>query len=438
MRIHLTVNGKPPRLHVVSKFLSLIFSMAAVAGFAGCHKSAEGNKEEPPPVPVRVAKAEQRTLQPSFEVIGIVQADPERQATLTAASSGLVEKLIVREGGRVQKGALVVQMDERKARIDLERAEATFARFIAKPRPEEVAQSRAAVDKAKASHALAETRLKKSVDLRKRNPDLVPEVQLLDDQRNEQVARAEVDTAKAQLQLLEKGPRDEQRRESKVEVEAAQLQLDFCRVTAPFAGEVVELLARVGMRADVGTPLARILDTNEVLVQARVPGNRLTGVLTALQPSDKGPKVKIRSISFPGEVFLAHGGWLNRQTEAQTSDVPIKLRVPNPKGMLRVGLTVQVELHEPAIEGIAIPDAAISVNEEGHRVVTVIRDGKAVPTKIEVSSETEPEVRAGGWVRVLKGLQVGDEVAIENGYALPKGTPVTAMPPRPSTGDSRP
>jgi hypothetical protein len=69
------------------------------------------------------------------------------------------------------------------------------------------------------------------------------------------------------------------------------------------------------------------------------------------------------------------------------------------------------------------------MNEEGHRVVTVVRDGNAVPTEIELSSDTEPEVRTGGWVRVVKGLEPGDEVTIENGYALPKDTPVTILPP---------
>ena len=59
-------------------------------------------------------------------------------------------------------------------------------------------------------------------------------------------------------------------------------------------------------------------------------------------------------------------------------------------------MTVRVELREPGVDGVAIPEIAVSVNEEGHRVVTVIKDGKAVPTEIEILSETEPEVRANG------------------------------------------
>jgi macrolide-specific efflux system membrane fusion protein len=393
-------------------------------------KQADSETTERPPVPIRVAKAEKRKLTPTFEVIGTVMAAPERFSTLAAATTGLVDKLVVQEGTRVAKNDLVIQLDERPAQIALTRAETAYARLVAKPRPEELTQARALVAKMKSAYGVAESRVKRAKDLRARSPELVPDVQLLDEERNEQTARAEWETAQAQLELLEKGPRDEVRRESQVEVEAAKLQLTYCRVTTPIAGEVIEIKTRVGQRADVGTPLITILDTSEVLVQARVPGNRLVGVWAAMKLADKKSPAIIRCPSFSGEVFPAQSGWLNQQTEALTSDVPVKLRVPNPKGLLRIGMTVQVELFEPEVECVAVPEAAISVNEEGHRVVTVIRDGKAFPTEIEIASKTEPEIRAGGWVRVIKGLDAGDVVAVENGYALPKDTPVTVQPPR--------
>src|SRR5205823_9483554 len=128
------------------------------------------------------------------------------------------------------------------------------------------------------------------------------------------------------------------------------------------------------------------------------------------QAKKADPPAVVRCDAFPGTAFPARGGWLNQQTELQTGDVPVKLRVPNPDALLRVGMPVRVELSEPAVEGIAVPEAAVFMNEEGHRVVTVVKDGKAVPTEIELSSDTGPEVRAGGWVLVRKGLDPGDEV----------------------------
>ncbi len=403
-----------------------------LAVLAGCRKSEDHKAEkERPPVPIRTAKAEKRTLQPTFEVIGTVLVEPERAATLTAATPGLVDQLAATEGAKVKKGQLLVRLDDRKAKTDLDRAEAAYARLVAKPRPDELVVARGAIEKAKASHAVAKAQLDKSKETRKTSPALVTDVQLLDYERLARVAATDLEDAEAQFRLLELGPKEEMRKEAYVEVAATKLQLEYCRVTAPFDGEVVELLARVGMKADIGTPLARVIDTSEVLVQARVPGNRLTGVAATIQAGGKEPLAAVRSLSFPGEAFPASSGWLNQQTEALTSDVPVKLRVSNPKGLLRVGMTVEVELREPTVECVAVPEVAISVNEEGHRVVTVIKDGKAVPTEIELSSEKEPEVRADGWVRVLKGLEAFDEVAVENGYALPKDTPVEILPPQP-------
>ena len=412
------------------------FGLLAVA-LVGCHKpdAAKAEKERPP-VPVRTAKAEKRTLTQTFEVIGTVLADPDRSATLTAAVPGLVDQLAVGEGSKVKKGQLIVKLDERKAKTDLYRAEAAYARLIAKPRPDELVVARGAVEKAKAAHAVAKSQLEKAKATKTTNPTLVTDIQLLEYQRAERIAATDVDDADAHFRLLELGPRDELRKEAQVEVDATKLQLAYCRVAAPFDGEVVELLARVGMKADVGTPVARILDSSEVLVQARVPGNRLVGVTQVVRVGGAGPVALVRSGSFPGEVFSASSGWLNQQTEALTADVPVKLRVPNPKALLRVGMSVRVELHEPGVVCIAVPEAAVTVNEEGHRVVTAVRDGKAVPVEIELASDTELEVRAGGWVRVLKGLEAGDEVAVENGYALPKDTPVKVLPPKtPEAGE---
>lgn len=420
----------------------LLFGLMLVAVVAGGYYVLPANSatrkdsagiapaaKDRPPVPVRVAKAEKRTLTPSVKVIGTVQADPQRVATLTAPVPGLVTKLVVSEGSRVREGDLIVQLDEQQARIDLEQAQAAYDRLVARSWEEEVNLALSAVEKARAAYLLAEARWKAATELHAQSPNLVPELQLKEQQSAAQVARAELDAAEAQLKLMRREVRQAQEREALAACKAAELRLKWCRVTTPLGCEVVELKARVGQRVDVGTPLATILDTSEVIVQARVPGNRLAGVAAAIQAGGKAPVAAVSCASFPGKVFPALSGWLSPQTEGQTGDVPVKLRVANPQGLLRVGMTVWVELQEAPVEALAIPEVAVTVNEDGQRVVTLIRDGKAMPREIQIASDTEPEVRVAGWVRVLKGLEAGDEVAVENGYALPAGTPVAVLPP---------
>lgn len=403
-------------------------------GFRTVSAAREGHAEKPSDhaehssIPVRVARVEQRTLVPSVEVIGTVFADPERFATLTSATSGLVSQLVAREGEQVSAGATLVQLDDRPARAALAQAEAAYARLIAKPRPEELAQAEALVAKMRANHEAMEARLRKSRETRSRNPELVPEIQLLDDIRNAEAAKAEFDTAVAQLRLLEKGPREEQRREARTQVEAAQLQLDYCKIVAPFAGEVVDMKARVGQRADVGTPLVTLLDSSEVIVQARIPSNRLPFV-SAMFPIPQGRVIAdVHCLAFPGQKLPAFTGWLSRQTEGITGDVPLRLRVRNSAGTLRVGMTVRVTLYGRPIKSLAFPEQAYTVNEQGKTMVVLVRDGKAVPTEVELALTGEEEIKSDGWVAVVKGLKETDQVIVEGGYGLPEGTPVKSLP----------
>lgn len=403
----------------------LLMSLA----LTGCSKKEEKKKDdEKSPISIRTDKAKKRQLRPSFEVIGTVLPVPEKYATLTALAPGLIEKLVVQEGDKIKEHALIIQLDPREAQNALNRAEAAYTRLIAKPRPEELSQAKGTVVKMRSAHDSAVTRLNKSRELRARNPELVPEVQWLDDVRNEQTARVEWEMAESQLELLQKGPRDEVRKESYVEVEAAKLHLEFCQVTAPFAGEVVEMKARVGQRADVGTPLATILDSSEVIVQARIPSHRLQEIEEALNdPEAELGSVKCDTLS--KKSFPIKSGWLSRQTENMTGDVPIKLRISNPQGCLRVGMTVQVELHGSEREVLTVPEKALTVNEDGKYVVTLVKDGLASPAEVELAPEGGREFRAEGFVQISKGIEEGDEVAIENGYGLPEKTAVAILPP---------
>src|SRR5438874_7531325 len=93
-------DNKPPRRHGGSSRLSrqsaLWLLLCTLVAFAGC-EHADEQEPERPAVPVRAAVVQKRTLRPSFIVIGAVMADPQRQATLSAATPGLVDELVARE-----------------------------------------------------------------------------------------------------------------------------------------------------------------------------------------------------------------------------------------------------------------------------------------------------------------------------------------------------
>ncbi len=101
----------------------LLCLLLASALSAGCRKPAEPEKKQASAVSVRVAHAEKKTLRPSFQVIGTVLASPDRQATLAAATPGLVESLVVQEGAKGRHGVQLDRLPERPLHHRRDRAQ---------------------------------------------------------------------------------------------------------------------------------------------------------------------------------------------------------------------------------------------------------------------------------------------------------------------------
>jgi multidrug efflux pump subunit AcrA (membrane-fusion protein) len=114
----------------------------SVANWLRNSDAGEEKLATPTPVAVRVAKAEIRTLTPVVQVIGNVQPDPEKLSVLIAKTTGSVENLVVHEGSSVAKNDVIIKLDDRPARLALDRAEAAYARLTAKPLSEESEQAR--------------------------------------------------------------------------------------------------------------------------------------------------------------------------------------------------------------------------------------------------------------------------------------------------------
>ena len=168
----------------------------------------------------------------------------------------------------------------------MEKAQTAYDRLIAKPRPEELAQAKANVEKLKVVHAAMEARLQKSRELHKDHPELVPDVQWLDDQEKESTARAEFQIAEAALRLLEKGPREEVRKRRGSLSTRPSWAWSLPRGGAFRRRNRGHSRSR-GKRTDLGTPLATIVNTSTVIVQARMPADRLPEIVKKVRLTRK-------------------------------------------------------------------------------------------------------------------------------------------------------
>ncbi len=408
--------------------LLLIGSIALGGGMTGCRPaSTVGEENDPPPSPVRVRAvvAERRTLRPYVEWVGTIKAIPERSAEITARIAGQIDRVDVVEGETVQSGQTLVELDPRVAQTELERAngivaqrQAVLDRLQNGYRPEKVTVAREALRKAEAEAQRLRLRIRASEHLSESGE--ISQVQMKQLKSALHAAEADVEAARAQLALLQKGPRPEEIREAAARLAVAQAErqraaqtLSFCRIAAPLAGIVTRLTARRGMQVSAGDRLATIVDPSALFVRVRVPGVYLDRIRTGnpVEVTLASPHAK----PIPGRIVRFAG-----EADPRTGDIDALARIENPSGRLRPGFGCRVRVWLPSIpDALAVPLRAVA-DRNGTTVVSVARDGKAFEVEVTVGAT------AGDFVQITSGLSEGDHVIVDGGYGLPEGCPVKA------------
>jgi multidrug efflux pump subunit AcrA (membrane-fusion protein) len=376
-----------------------------------------------PPVSVEVATAEVTTLRPILDLVGQIVAIPEKTAVISPQLGGWVRKLDVVEGQSVKAGDLLVELDTRSAEVAVTRAEATVAEKSAAVKrlksgylPEEIAGARQDAGNAAAMVDGLTNELKALKNLLDRS-EISP---VIYQTKAEAVKSAEAALASAQekVKLLEAGTRPEMIAESqglldvaKADLEQAKLTLNWCSITSPIDGVVVQLLARQGQFFDRAVVLATVMNLDEVFVQIRIPSAQFAKISI-------GTEIKIELASLPGKTFAGQVTRISGQADLATGNVIVFALVENPDHLLRPGLSCQVHVSLPEVpSALTIPIAAVADNS-GTPVVTVIRDSKAYETEVTLGVETSDQVQ------ILSGLKAGDQVTTAGGYGLPEACPV--------------
>ncbi len=162
-------------------------------------------------------------------------------AVLAAEVNAQVARVHADAGAVVERGALLLEIEDRDQRLLLAQAEATASA-------------------AEARLALAEQRLTRGRSLGEKSFVSADELLALTTQA--QAARADLRAAQAQRAIVARA-------------------LEKCRIVAPFAAAVVERHAQVGALAAPGTPLLRLVQIDGGEVEARIPAAESAGLAAA-------------------------------------------------------------------------------------------------------------------------------------------------------------
>jgi len=193
-------------------------------------------------------------------------------------------------------------------------------------------------------------------------------------------------------------------------VDAARARLEDTYIRAPFAGRVGLRRVSTGSLVGPGTVITTLDDTSVMKVDFTVPEN----LLTALRP---GLVLQVESAAYSGKRFTGRVASLDSRIDATSRAVTVRADVPNPDGLLKPGMFLNVSLQRDQRTAIVLPEESL-VPEQSRQFVFVVEGGKAKKREVHIGE------RRPGSVEILDGLRVGERVIVEGTVTARDGAAV--------------
>jgi Cu(I)/Ag(I) efflux system membrane fusion protein len=176
-------------------------------------------------------------------------------------------------------------------------------------------------------------------------------------------------------------------------------------VRSPASGVVLEKAVVRGSPFNAGQVLYRIARTNPVWVLASVFPADLPYVRTGLAARVHDPEA-------PGGVRSGRVSFVAPDVQDQSRTGTARIEVANPKGALKPGQFVDVELDVPLGEHVAVPQSAVLPTGTRRLVFVDLGDGRLAPREVVLGP------RAGDWYAVTSGLAAGERVVTSGNFLV--------------------
>jgi RND family efflux transporter MFP subunit len=368
-------------------------------------------REAVTPRSVRVIPAAQDIVARGSVVTGTLAA--EDQVVLGFKVNGRLSEIAVDLGSRVRQGQVIARLDPTDFRLRVQQAEAALQQARARlglsadgrddrVDPEHtplVRQAQAMLHEARRSHQRMTTLWERQL-----------------------IARAELDTATATLQVAEGRYADaiEEVRnrqavlaERRSDLAIARQQLSDSELKAPLDGAVRQRHVSAGEYLAAGSPVVTVVRIHPLRLQLAVPERVAAEVRVGQQVN---VKVEGDRTVYQGQVAR-----LSPAISEEDRTLLIEAKVPNEHGRLRPGAFAEAEIVTTTEEQAIFVPASSIVTFAGIEKVMTVRDGLSVETRIKTGRRIEDRVE------IIEGLKPEELVVVEPGN-LVGGQPVTVNP----------
>jgi RND family efflux transporter MFP subunit len=369
-----------------------LLCVALLLAVSGCgEKIAPGNTSpgSPPTVKASVATARAVHRVLTYDAVGTVKA--RVSTTLSSKLMGTVASVRVREGDAVKKGELLVEIDPRQVRAQLDQAKAALN--------EAKKGQMAAVSSLAAARAAA--RLAKSTYERYLN--LIKEASASRQEFDEIRARmreAEANLARAQAMVAAADSRVHQ---AQAAVSGARVSDQDAQIRAPYAGTVTARLVEPQDLASPGTPLLSMQGTEGYRVDLVLPEDYFHFLKVGMSVD-----VRIPSLGEFSETGTVQAIVPSADTASRTFIVKVALTGPE---TVQSGMFARVAIPVGVADMLSIPASAEVIQGQLTGVFIIDADGRARFRLIRTGR------RVGNDIEVLSGLESGERFVV----ALPPG-----------------
>jgi membrane fusion protein, multidrug efflux system len=363
-----------PRLRVPPALMALLAAGLTIT-IPSCKKPAPA---APPPPTVEVVAIEQQDVPVYREWVGSLAADVN--ATISAQVSGYLLRQDYKEGQNVKQGDLLFEIDDRTYQASLDQANAKYG--------------------------------KTQLDVQRYTP--LAKTQAISQQELDDAIQANI--------------------AAKAEVDAAQLNVNYCKIIAPVDGIAGLANAQIGDLVGPGSGQLTSVTKNDpirayfsvdqqLMVQIQQKTLAAGGTLRQITDQPGGPVLELVLVS--GTVYPEKGRvrFANNQLDVRTGTIRVVGEFPNPQGLLLPGMFVTVRaLMDTQTNALVVPQRAIT-DMQGRSLIAIVGEDD----KVSIRPVT-PGVQSGqSWV-ITGDIKAGDRVVAEGIQKVREGMVVNPVP----------
>jgi membrane fusion protein (multidrug efflux system) len=315
----------------------------------------------PPPATVEVVVASKAQWQPRVATVGTLTA--RAGIDVSNEVEGIIENIQIESGQRVNKGDLLLSLND-----DVEQADLVSL---------------------KAQEQLASVLFKRNEKMWKQKT----------------ISETDFDSARSNLQVAQANAMQTRARIAKK------------AIRAPFDGVLGIRHVSTGQYIPPGTMLMSLQDNSVLYTDFAVAEKTLPDIAPGLE-------VHFRVSAYPDRVFVGHVQAVDAKVDEATRNISVRAQLDNEQNLLRPGMYTDLDLmlDKPA-EFVVVPSTAIVFSSFGDAVFVVEKNEQEQDIARRVQVKTGEQ--RGDLVAVLEGLNGGERVVQAGTSKLSNNTPVS-------------